>query len=100
MRSVATSVEDMLGFNPHEICTRSIRTSVAMGWFLAGKYPTKINLMERWKSEAWQCYLRKQIMEFGKGMAAALLTNEHFHSLPSLSDDSSGFSSRLQAVSF
>ena len=100
MRSVAASVEDRLGFSPHEIGTRSIRTSAAMGWFLAREHQTKIKLMGRWKSEAWQHYLRKQIMEFGKGMAAVLLKNEHFHSLLSLSDDSLGFSSRLQAVSF
>ena len=99
MRKVAHTIEDRLGFGPNELGTRSIRTSAAMGWFLAGKHPTKIKLMGRWKSEAWQHYLRKQIMEFGKGVATALLANESYASLPSLSDESSFLPSRLQTVS-
>ena len=88
MRSVASLIEDKLFFCQNEIGTRSIRTSAAMGWCLAGEYPTTIKLMGRWKSEAWEIYFRKQIMEFGKGMASALVKHEFYHYLPSLSNES------------
>ena len=49
MCSVATLIEDKLYFTKHGIGTRSIRTSAAMGWYLENKYPTRIDLMGRWK---------------------------------------------------
>ena len=88
LRNTAFAIgEDRLGFHPNEIGTRSIRTSAAMGWWLAGESVPKIMLMGRWKSDAWLYYIRKQVLEFSKGMATALLKNEFYHALPSLSDE-------------
>ena len=60
LRSVAAAIgEDHLGFGPNEIGTRSIRTSAAIGWFLANKPIPMMQLMGRWTLSAWLTYVHK-----------------------------------------
>ena len=87
LRSTAAAIgPDKLGFAPNDIGTKSIRSSTAMAWYLAGVPHPSIQLMGRWKSEAWLCYIRKQVLEFSKGMSKALLQNEFLHTLPPLNE--------------
>ena len=58
LRSTVTSTgKDVLGFTPNDIGTKSIRSSATMGWHLSGESQISIQLMGRWKSEAWLFYI-------------------------------------------
>ena len=87
LRSIAAAISpDKLGFAPNGIETKSIISSTGMAWYLAGVPHPSIQLMGRWKSEAWLCCIRKQVLEFRKGMSKALLQNEFLHTLPPLNE--------------
>ena len=78
--------KDALGFAPNETGVKSMHSSAALGWHLAGMPHPSIQLMRRWKSEAWTCCIRKQDLEFSKGMSKSLLQNEFSRALPALSE--------------
>ena len=72
-----------LGFHPHEIGTHSIRSSTAMQLFLA-KIPTyTIMLLGRWSSDAFLRYLRRQVLEFSRGLSEVMNENE-FYTIPEI----------------
>ena len=72
---------DDLGFNETEIATYSIRSSAAMQLFL-NKYPTyQIMLLGRWSSDAFLKYIRRQILEFSKGISDSMVQME-FYTVP------------------
>ena len=99
-RTAAAIGEDVLGFGPNEIGTKSMRSSAAMGWFLAGVPEPMIKLMGRWLSDAWSSYIRKQVLEFSRGMSHSLLQNEFLHALPSLTWDQDSQGRRRPGSSF
>ena len=74
---------DDLGFHPHEIGTYSIRSSTAMQLFLA-KIPTyTIMLLGRWSSDAFLRYLRRQVLEFSRGLSEVMTEND-FYTIPEI----------------
>ena len=72
---------DDLGFNETEIGTHPIRSSAAMQLFL-NRYPTyQIMLLGRWSSDAFLKYIRRQVLEFSKGISDSMVQME-FYTVP------------------
>ena len=73
---------DKLGFQPDEIGTHSLRSGAAMSMYLRGTPPYTIMLLGRWKSDSWLRYIRKQVLEFSKGVSAAMVLEDDFFHVP------------------
>jgi len=44
-----------------------------------------IMLFRRWSSDAFLCYIRKQVKEFSNGISSKMILDEHFFKIPSSS---------------
>ena len=73
---------DKLGFKPEDIGTHSLRSGAAMSMCLRGTPPYTIMLLGRWKSDSWLKYIRKQVLEFSKGVSAAMIMEDDFFHVP------------------
>ena len=73
--------ESQLGFHPSEMCNKHVRSGAAMAWFLAGCRPEQIMTNGRWLSCAFLKCMRKQVLEFSKGMTEIILLPA-FQALP------------------
>ena len=83
--------EDKLGFTVEEIGTHSVRSAVAMAMYLANTLIFVIMLIGRWCSDAFLCYIRKQVLDSVKGISSKIISNDIFWALPDLNstaDDS------------
>ena len=76
--------EDRLGFQANEIGTHSIRSGGAMAMYLAvPQIPTyTIQLIGRWRSDAFLKYIRKQVKQFSACISESMVTNENFSHIP------------------
>ena len=82
-RTNATKIgEDVLGFTPKDIGTHSNRSAAAMAMFLDDTPVFMIMLMGRWSSDAFLKYIRRQVLEFSKGISSRMIKNEIFYSIP------------------
>ncbi len=75
--------EHQLGINKEDIGTHLIRSGMAMAMYLGGCAVT-IMLIERWLSDAFLQYIRKQVMEFSQNVANKMLTYQNFHHIPDI----------------
>ena len=76
-----------LGYSSDEIGTKSIRSAVAMAMFMDDTPVFMIMLIKRWSSDAFLKYIRRQVLEFGKGMSRRMVKNEYLYSIPSHQTD-------------
>jgi hypothetical protein len=70
-----------LGFNPEEIGTHSIRSGSAMAMYLAGVPACTIMLTGCWSSDAFLCYIRRQVLEFSAGVSSKMLLRDEFFAI-------------------
>ena len=76
-----------LGYSSDEIGTKSIRSAAAMAMFMDDTPVFMIMLMGRWSSDAFLKYLRRQVLEFSKGMSRRMVKNEYLYSIPNHQTD-------------
>jgi hypothetical protein len=81
-QAVSSLGHAVLGFTADEFGTHSNRSGGAMGMFLAGTPVYTIMLMGRWSSDAFMRYIKKQVLSLSHGIAAKMLTNEQFFTVP------------------
>ena len=85
VRTAATVIgADKLGFKPEDIGTHSLRSGAAMAMYLRGTPPYTIMIQGRWKSDSWLKYIRKQVLEFSKGLSAAMVAEDDFFHIPDI----------------
>ena len=74
--------KDRLGFTRNDIGTHSTRSAAAMAMFLDDTPVYMIMLMGRWSSDAFLKYIRRQVLEFSKGMSSRMIRNDILFSIP------------------
>jgi hypothetical protein len=74
--------KNTLGFSPEQIGLHSARSGAALAMYLAGVPVFTIMLMGRWSSDAFLCYIRKQVKEFSSGISKRMITNEKIFTIP------------------
>ena len=74
--------KDTLGFSSDEIGTHSTRSAAAMAMFMDDTPVYMIMLMGRWSSDAFLKYIRRQVLEFSKGMSLRMIRNDILFSIP------------------
>ena len=82
--------EESLGFKASEVGTHSIRAGGAMAMYLAHpQIPTyTIQLIGRWRSDAFLKYIRKQVKQFTAHISNSMVENEGFSHIPEYSKTS------------
>ena len=94
LQALRTAVKDIgesvLGFKALEVGTHSIRSGGAMAMYLAQPQITTytIQLIGRWKSDAFLRYIRKQVKQFSSHISCAMLGDEDFSHIPEYSKSS------------
>jgi len=84
IRIAAASLgRDELGFSPNELGPHSARSGMAMAMYLAGVPVFTIMLLGHWSSNAFLCYIRRQVQEFSEGVSQKLILNERVFTIPS-----------------
>jgi hypothetical protein len=84
----ATSLgPDILGFTVDQIGLHFARSGTAMAMYLAGVPIFTIMLLGRWSSDAFLCYIQKQVKEFSKGISSKMIQNTNFFTIPSISEE-------------
>ena len=82
-RSCAASIgKDKLSFDPIDIGTHSTRSAAAMAMFMDDTPVFMIMLMGRWSSDAFLKYIRRQVLEFSKGMSLRMIKNDFLFTIP------------------
>jgi hypothetical protein len=83
LRAAAASIgEDALGFKIEDIGCHSLRSGSAMAMYLAGVPITTIQLIGRWKSDAFMRYIREQVDCFTENVSAKMITVQNFYTIP------------------
>ena len=80
--------KEVLGYSAEEIGTKSIRSAAAMAMFMDDTPVFMIMLMDRWSSDAFLKYIRRQVLEFSKGMSRRMVKNEYLYAIPTHQSDS------------
>jgi hypothetical protein len=68
----------IVGFDPHEIGTRSIRSGAAMALFLMNHSVHRIMILGRWSSDAFLVYIRPQVLEWTNNMSKDMIFLDAF----------------------
>jgi hypothetical protein len=88
IRLVAASIgKDELGFSPEDLGLHLARSGAAMAMFLAGVPVFTIMLLGRWSSDAFLRHIQQQVQEFSKGVSDKMISNEHFFTISSVTND-------------
>ncbi len=74
--------EDSLHIAANKIGTHSIRSGTAMAMFLWGCPVFLIMMIGRWSSDAFLCYIRKQVKEFNHDVSQKMLTHMFHRHIP------------------
>jgi hypothetical protein len=83
--AVSAIGEDSLHIASNKIGTHSICSGAAMAMFL-GKCPVFLIMMiGRWSSDAFLCYIRKQVEEFNHNVSRNMLTHMFHRHIPNYS---------------
>jgi hypothetical protein len=78
LRDVVGAIgEARLGIKKEDVGTHLIRLGAAMAMYL-GECPVFMMLSGRWSSDAFLCYIRKQVMEFSQNVAKKMLSCQNF----------------------
>ena len=82
-RSNAASIsKDKLGFKPDDIGTHSNICAAAMAMFMDDTPVYMMMLMGRWSSDAFLKYIRRQVLEFSKGISIRMIRNDILFTIP------------------
>ena len=82
-RSNAASIgEDKLGFKPEDIGNNLKRCATAMAMFMDNTPVYMIMLMGRWSSDAFLKYIRRQVLQFSKGISICMIRNNILFTIP------------------
>ena len=82
-RENASSIgKDKLGYEKEDIGTHSNRSAAAMAMFMDDTPVYMIMLIGRWSSDAFLKYIRRQILEFSRGMSSRMIRNDILYSIP------------------
>jgi hypothetical protein len=73
-----------LGFEPSKMGTHSLCSGAAMDMYLTGVPGYTIMLIGRWSSNAFLCYIRKQVEQFLQHIAKQMLTFRSFQTIPEI----------------
>jgi ankyrin repeat protein len=76
--------EHILGITKEEVGTHSMRSGAAMKMYLGECAVLTIMLIGCWLSNAFLCYIRKQVMEFSQNVAKKMLTCQNFCHIPDI----------------
>ena len=83
IRASATVIgEDVLGCQPSEFGSHSIRSGAAMAMYLNDVPTYTIMLVGRWSSDAFLKYIRRQVQEFTSGVSARMIQRGSFFNVP------------------
>jgi hypothetical protein len=83
LRAGAASIgEKALGFKIEEIGCHSLRSGSAMAMYLAGVPITTIQMIGRWKSDAFMRYIREQVDCFTENISSKMLKVQSFYTVP------------------
>jgi hypothetical protein len=83
LRSAASILgSKTLGFEANEIGCHSLRSGSAMAMYLAHIPVTTIQLIGRWKSDAFMRYIREQVDCFTSNVASKMITAPSFYTIP------------------
>ena len=74
--------KDKLGYEKDDIGTHSNRSAAAMAMFMDDTPVYMIMLIGRWSSDAFLKYIRRQILEFSRGMSSRMIRNDILYSIP------------------
>jgi hypothetical protein len=74
--------EATLGFKVMEIGTHSIRSGAAMAMYLANVPVFTIMLIGRWSSDAFLCYICRQVQEFSLGVSSRMIASSNLFTIP------------------
>jgi hypothetical protein len=74
--------EARLGIKKEDVCAHSIRLGAAMAMYLSKCPVFMIMLIGRWSSDAFLCYICKQVMEFSQNVAKMMLSCQNFRHIP------------------
>jgi hypothetical protein len=85
--AVSAIGKDILGFSPNNLGLHSARSGAAMAMYLAGVPIYTIMLLGRWSSDAFLCYICKQVKEFSNGISKKMLTHDKFFLIPNTNAD-------------
>jgi hypothetical protein len=80
--AAATIGTDKLGFQICEIGCHSLRSGSAMAMYLAKIPVTTIQLIGRWKSDAFMRYIREQVDCFTKNISFKMTQTKSFFTIP------------------
>ena len=69
---------DRLGFPVSRLGTHSLRSGAAMAMYLANVPVETIKLIGRWRSDSFLKYLRPQVLQFTRDVAAGMNRNPNF----------------------
>lgn len=84
LKATVTSIgKDELGFTEEDVGTHSIRSSLAMMLYLTKARTATIMEIGRWASDAFLLYIRKQVLEFSRGLTEQMIKND-FYTLPDI----------------
>jgi hypothetical protein len=83
--AISTIGEDSLHIAAHKISTHSIRSGTAMVVFLGGCPVFLIMIIGRWSSNAFLCYIWKQVKEFNHDVSRKMLTHMFHRHIPNYS---------------
>ncbi len=83
--AVSAIGEDALHIATNEIGTHSIRSGAAMAMFLGGCPVFLIMMIRRWSSNAFLCYIQKQVEEFNRDVSHKIPTNMFHRHIPNYS---------------
>ena len=76
--------EARLGIKKEDAGTHSIRSDAAIEMYLSKCPVFMIMLIGRWSSDAFLCYIRKQVMEFSQNVAKKMLSCQNFRHIPDI----------------
>ena len=88
--------EENLGFSVKEFGTQSFRSGAAMSLFLGGVQTISIMMIERWSSDAFLKYIRKQGEKFTHNSSKRMLEFEIFFTTPNYVPMASSFDTRTR----
>ena len=89
LRAVATLIgEDRLGIEIKDIGTHSIRSGSVMDMYLDDVPVYTIMIVERWSSDDFLRYIRKQVEQFSHNVSSRMIKNQHFYHIPTFNPSS------------
>jgi hypothetical protein len=83
LRAAAAAIgPEALGFQICEIGCHSLRSGSAMAMYLANVPVTTIQLIGRWKSDAFMRYIREQVDCFTENISSRMMQKKDFFTIP------------------